>query len=216
MNKYPLIKRRLELANEFDRTESEIDDWFRNRRLEDRKSTVLKQNAREDVEKSQSYTKSQKSKLEMEFSIDQHPNKETIIEIANALGRTQKQIFDWFSYRRMKESETLEKLKNFDDLKSDDTTNSLEFNSDDNAGLLRQPQVLKEGVKNDEFECKKSTAKGHCLSTKFGKQNCELPQHFKSKGTVTRSHIVTEILGDINIIIHGVLPDTVRTDLTYY
>ena len=37
-------------------------------------------------------------------------------------------------------------------------------------------------MKNDEFECKKSTTKGHSSpDVEFGKQNCEL-QHFKSKG----------------------------------
>ena len=171
-NRLPSSQTINEIAQKFHTSRQKIYVWFSNRRSEISRLKRLIQQKQDGVSVSETDSKDETSTTVTEetdetfdFETDEK-NEDSLVEWLLNMEDEEEQHPTSNSFGEVKETQNV-------------------YDYDDN-GLLRQPQVLSEQVKNDEFECKKSTTKGHSspdVVCVFGKQNCEL-QHFKSKGEV--------------------------------
>ena len=100
-NPNPTGERKIEIAHDMGRSFKAISKWFSRKRM----SSLNENNV--DISspkvRGRHFTSGQLSILKKEFSENQYPNSEKIIEIANESGLTQKQILKWFQ-RREQES----------------------------------------------------------------------------------------------------------------
>ena len=170
-NRHPSSQTINEIAQKFHSSHKKLYCWFANRRSEISRLKRLIQQQQEGVSVSETDSKDETSTTVTEET------DETLEFETNE--KNEDSLREWLL--NMEDEEEHPTSNSFGEVK--ETQNVYDY--DDN-GLLRQPQVLSEQVKNDEFECKKSTTKGHSspdVVCVFGKQNCEL-QHFKSKGEV--------------------------------
>ena len=171
-NRHPSSQTINEIAQKFHSSHKKLYCWFANRRSEISRLKRLIQQKQDGVSVSETDSKDETSTTVTEetdetfdFETDEK-NEDSLVEWLLNMEDEEEQHPTSNSFGEVKETQNV-------------------YDYDDN-GLLRQPQVLSEQVKNDEFECKKSTTKGHSspdVVCVFGKQNCEL-QHFKSKGEV--------------------------------
>ena len=171
---YPSQEQKLDLADRFEVSYSKIEGWFTGRR---KKLGISKYRRR-------NFTAYESKILEDESEINPYPTIQRKRELALSLDRSLEVIEGWFVRKRKVEAEMFDSMlepqvniiegneptneppnteQNFPWLghhhQEDD--NSEEQQQLDDNGLLRQPQVQEEQGKNDEFECKKSTTKGH-------------------------------------------------------
>ena len=170
-NRHPSSQTINEIAQKFHSSHKKLYCWFANRRSEISRLKRLIQQQQDGVSVSETDSKDETSTTVTEET------DETLEFETNE--KNEDSLREWLL--NMEDEEEHPTSNSFGEVK--ETQNVYDY--DDN-GLLRQPQVLSEQVKNDEFECKKSTTKGHSspdVVCVFGKQNCEL-QHFKSKGEV--------------------------------
>ena len=171
-NRLPSSQTINEIAQKFHSSLKKLYGWFAKRRSEISRLKRLIQQKQDGVSVSETDSKDESSTTVTEetdetfdFETDEK-NEDSRVEWLLNMEDEEEQHPTSNSFGEVKETQNV-------------------YDYDDN-GLLRQPQVLSEQVKNDEFECKKSTTKGHSspdVVCVFGKQNCEL-QHFKSKGEV--------------------------------
>ena len=171
-NRHPSSQTINEIAQKFHSSHKKLYGWFAKRRSEISRLKRLIQQKQDGVSVSETDSKDESSTTVTEetdetfdFETDEK-NEDSRVEWLLNMEDEEEQHPTSNSFGEVKETQNV-------------------YDYDDN-GLLRQPQVLSEQVKNDEFECKKSTTKGHSspdVVCVFGKQNCEL-QHFKSKGEV--------------------------------
>ena len=173
---YPSHEQKIELADSLYVSYTQIEDWFKKRR---QKSGIAKYQRR-------NFSAVELEILENESNINPYPTVLRKRELALSFNRSLETIDNWFVRKRKEEAVTFDSMlepqvniitQNGAPYEPPDTRQNFPWlgqhhQEDDNAeehhqqqlddnGLLRQPQVLEEQGKNDEFECKKSTTKGH-------------------------------------------------------
>ena len=173
---YPSREQKIDLADSLNVSYTQIEGWFKGRR---QKSEIAKYQRR-------NFSAVELEILENESRINPYPTIPRRRELALSLNRREETIEGWFVRKRKEEAEMFDSMlepqvniitqngapyeppntrQNFPWLgqhhQEDDNAEEHQQQQLDDNGLLRQPQVLEEQGKNDEFECKKSTTKGH-------------------------------------------------------
>ena len=173
---YPSREQKIDLADSLNVSYTQIEGWFKGRR---QKSEIAKYQRR-------NFSAVELEILENESRINPYPTIPRRRELALSLNRREETIEGWFVRKRKEEAEMFDSMlepqvniitqngapyeppntrQNFPWLgqhhQEDDNAEEHHQQQLDDNGLLRQPQVLEEQGKNDEFECKKSTTKGH-------------------------------------------------------